>query len=158
MVEGLWEPAGTKLGQSQQPEHRAGLSSQVLFSDGWGRTHCVPWSHLITDLMLGMDPGALPEADWDVLSTASLRGSIPGSRAAASLCYQDKLEEHGSFYGLLRAGQPGGHHKRILCKSNIQLQRFGRECTRKNVAFGQFAASWRAVFSELQARKTEPLV
>lgn len=86
-----------------------------------------PWSHLIMDLMLGMDPGALPEADWDVLSKASLRGSIPGSRAEASLRYQDKLEEHGSFYGLLRAGQPGDHHKRILCIPNMHLQRFGRE-------------------------------
>lgn len=99
-MEGLWEPAGTKLGQSQQPEHRAGLSSRVLFSDGWGRAHCVPWSHLIMDLMLCMDPGAVPEADWDVLSKASLRGSIPGSRAAASLRYQDKLEEHASFLWL----------------------------------------------------------
>lgn len=85
MVEELWEAAGTKLGQSQQPEHRARLGSRVLFSDGWGQTHCIPRSHLIMDLMLGMDPGALPEADWDVLSKASLRGSIPGSRAAASL-------------------------------------------------------------------------
>lgn len=44
-----------------------------------GKRIVSPWSHLIMDLMLGMDPGALPEADWDVLSKASLRGSIPGS-------------------------------------------------------------------------------
>lgn len=100
----------------------------------------------MVDLMLSTDPGALPEAGWDVLS-AWLHSGL-ASRRIPPLPRQIR----GARLILWLAPSRSGW--RPPQKDPLQIKYAVKEIWEgKNVGFGQFAASQRAMFS--QARKSE---